>query len=100
MTLPSRRALLRGGVAAAGTVAAPATLRLLVPATAGASLIRYDAASPQGRAMLAIYAVAVARMMALPGTDPALTAALWDTCEAHFDPRRTDFFLPWHRLFT
>jgi tyrosinase len=25
--------------------------------------------------------------------------ALWDRCEAHFDPRRVDFFLPWHRLF-
>ena len=130
MPLFSRRALLRGGIAAVGVVAAPGGLRLLIPATAGAPLTRYDAASPQGRAMLAIYAVAVARMVALPasnplswifqwnlhairndrsheaelaasgpGTDPALAAMLWDTCEAHFDPRRTDFFLPWHRLF-
>jgi tyrosinase len=126
----SRRALLRGGIAAAWLVAAPNGVRLLIPATAGAPLIRYDAASPEGRAMLEIYAVAVARMMALPasnplswifqwnlhairndrdhaaelaasgpGIDPALAAVLWDTCEAHFDPRRTDFFLPWHRLF-
>ena len=80
--------------------------------------------------MLEIYAVAVARMMALPPADPlswtyqwyihavrddrsraeevaallpaadrAQAASLWDTCEAHFDPRRVDFFLPWHRLF-
>jgi hypothetical protein len=121
---------LRGGAAIAGAIAAPGCLRLLVPATAGAPLTRYDAASPEGRAMLEIYAVAVARMMSLPasdplswifqwnlhairndrshaaelaasgpGTDPALAAVLWDTCEAHFNPRRTDFFLPWHRLF-
>jgi len=29
-----------------------------------------------------------------------LAAELWDGCEAHFDPRRVDYFLPWHRLYT
>jgi hypothetical protein len=123
--------MLRGGIAAAGLTAAPSELGLLSAQAGGAPLVRHDAASPEGREMLEIYAVAVARMMALPssnplswifqwnihairsdrsrdselsasgrGIDPALAAALWDTCEAHFDPRRTDFFLPWHRIFT
>ena len=30
--------------------------------------------------------------------DHALADAVWDTCEAHFDPLRVNFFLPWHRM--
>ena len=30
--------------------------------------------------------------------DRALAQAAWDTCEAHFDPLRVNFFLPWHRM--
>ena len=30
--------------------------------------------------------------------DHALAQAAWDTCEAHFDPLRVNFFLPWHRM--
>src|SRR5215472_10458478 len=30
--------------------------------------------------------------------DRFLAAAVWDTCEAHFDPLRVNFFLPWHRM--
>jgi tyrosinase len=33
-------------------------------------------------------------------SDPGriLAEAVWDTCEAHFDPLRVNFFLPWHRM--
>jgi tyrosinase len=31
--------------------------------------------------------------------DRILAEALWDTCEAHFDPLRVNFFLPWHRMY-
>jgi tyrosinase len=126
---PSRRALLRTGALGAGVVAAARFGSL----AAGAPLIRHDAASREGQAMLRVYAAAVGRMMALPAShrlswtfqwyihairDDRATAAelaaafpdpqdprrveamaLWDRCEAHFDPRRVDFFLPWHRLF-
>jgi len=30
--------------------------------------------------------------------DRALAETVWDTCEAHFDPLRVSFFLPWHRM--
>ena len=30
--------------------------------------------------------------------DRLLAEAVWDTCEAHFDPLRVNFFLPWHRM--
>ena len=30
--------------------------------------------------------------------DRLLAQAVWDTCEAHFDPLRVNFFLPWHRM--
>jgi tyrosinase len=30
--------------------------------------------------------------------DRILAEAVWDTCEAHFDPVRVNFFLPWHRM--
>ena len=30
--------------------------------------------------------------------DRLLAKVLWDTCEAHFDPLRVNFFLPWHRM--
>ncbi len=34
-------------------------------------------------------------------TDPnrALATAMWNTCEAHFNPARENFFFPWHRLY-
>ncbi len=31
-------------------------------------------------------------------TDRLLADLIWDTCEAHFDPLRVNFFLPWHRM--
>ena len=30
--------------------------------------------------------------------DRLLAGLIWDTCEAHFDPLRVNFFLPWHRM--
>ena len=30
--------------------------------------------------------------------DRRLAEIVWDTCEAHFDPLRVNFFLPWHRM--
>jgi tyrosinase len=30
--------------------------------------------------------------------DRLLADLIWDTCEAHFDPLRVNFFLPWHRM--
>jgi hypothetical protein len=101
-------------------------------AQAGIPLIRHDVASPEGLAMLRIFAEAVSKMMAMPAGDPRgwvfqwyihavpddrskaselarlllyssdpdriLAEAVWDTCEAHFDPLRVNFFLPWHRM--
>ena len=34
----------------------------------------------------------------LSDPDRFLAGAVWDTCEAHFDPLRVNFFLPWHRM--
>jgi tyrosinase len=34
----------------------------------------------------------------LTNPDRTLADAVWDTCEAHFDPLRVNFFLPWHRM--
>jgi tyrosinase len=34
----------------------------------------------------------------LSDPDRILAEAVWDTCEAHFDPLRVNFFLPWHRM--
>ena len=31
--------------------------------------------------------------------DRVLAGLLWDKCEAHFDPLRVNFFLPWHRMY-
>ena len=44
---------------------------------AGGPMIRYDVASPQGQAMLAIYARAVALMMAKPDGDPTSWKFQW-----------------------
>jgi tyrosinase len=30
--------------------------------------------------------------------DRLLAEVVWDTCDAHFDPLRVNFFLPWHRM--
>jgi hypothetical protein len=34
-----------------------------------------------------------------PTPERALAQATWNTCEAHSNPARENFFLPWHRMF-
>ena len=36
-----------------------------------------------------------------PAADPRknIATAMWDTCEAHTDSSRENFFLPWHRMY-
>jgi tyrosinase len=42
----------------------------------------------------------LARLYPDPSDPGRLLAGLvWDTCEAHFDPLRVNFFLPWHRMY-
>jgi tyrosinase len=44
-------------------------------------------------------AAELARVYSDPSDPDRLLAGLiWDTCEAHFDPLRVNFFLPWHRM--
>lgn len=31
--------------------------------------------------------------------ESAMAQAMWDTCEAHMDSDRENFFLPWHRMY-
>src|SRR6516165_2597925 len=129
MPVPSRRSILRAGLLGAGALALGS--RVSYPQREQPTL-RHDVASPEGAAMLRIFAEAVGKMMALPEgdlrgwayqwrihavpddrskaselarlypnmSDPgrALAEAVWDTCEAHFDPLRVNFFLPWHRM--
>src|SRR5262249_8551051 len=42
----------------------------------------------------------IARIYTDP-SDPnqALATTVWNTCQAHFDPSRENFFLPWHPMF-
>src|SRR5215472_5599628 len=97
----------------------PTILRHDVGSPAGAEMLRIFAeavgtmmAMPQGNPrgwvfQWHIHAVPDDRSKALelvrlyPNTsdpDRFLAAAVWDTCEAHFDPLRVNFFLPWHRM--
>jgi tyrosinase len=39
------------------------------------------------------------RIYGSAGAGRALAAAMWDTCEAHTNSARENFFLPWHRLY-
>jgi len=132
MSLPSRRSILRAGLFGAEALAIRSCLNYPPGAEAGATYLRHDVASPEGAAMLRIFAEGVGKMMALPEGDPrgwafqwrihavrddrskaselarlypnasdpdrVLADAVWDTCEAHFDPLRVNFFLPWHRM--
>jgi len=97
----------------------PTTLRHDVASPEGAEMLRIFAeavgtmmAMPQGDPrgwvfQWHIHAVPDDRSKALElvrlypnAADPdrLLAEAVWDTCEAHFDPLRVNFFLPWHRM--
>jgi tyrosinase len=81
MTALSRRAFL------AGTAAIPFVLWLEQKGFADTTLVRYDARSPQGQQMLAIYARAVGRMQdATPEGDPRGWIFQWYT---HFTKSST-----------
>lgn len=40
-----------------------------------------------------------ARVFAAGDSRRSISEAMWDTCEAHTDASRSDFFLPWHRMY-
>jgi tyrosinase len=126
MPLSTRRSVLRAGLFGAGVLAMPGRvsrprreLRYDVASPEGAGMLRIFAKAV-GKMMAAvdgdprgwvyqshIHAVRddrsktaeLARLYPnLSDPDRILAEAVWDTCEAHFDPRRVDFFLPWHRM--
>ena len=98
-------------------------------AQAGPTLIRYEASTPNGQAMLTKYASAVAIMKTKGQGDPCswafqacthwvrsnttkptliatlpvgqqpLANDMWDTCQNHGGFTTEDMFLPWHRMF-
>jgi tyrosinase len=39
------------------------------------------------------------RVFPTGGPNRALAVAMWNTCEAHFNASRENFFLPWHRAY-
>lgn len=41
----------------------------------------------------------IARVYTENAAASELAKKMWDTCEAHNDGRRIDFFLPWHRMY-
>lgn len=41
----------------------------------------------------------LSRIYPAPGPEQALANAVWETCQAHFDPSNEPFFLPWHRMY-
>jgi tyrosinase len=44
-----------------------------------------------------------AQLQAIYGPNPSpnktLATAMWNTCQAHFNPAAEQFFLPWHRMY-
>ena len=44
-------------------------------------------------------AAELSRIYPVPGPEQALANAVWETCQAHFDPTNEPFFLPWHRMY-
>ncbi len=120
----SRRSLVMAGAA----VSAMPFLRGRAFA-ASPPLVRYNAASAEGRAMLKKFAAALKLMSARPMADPlswtfqwfthyvrgdsskdkelaklppasrAFAAEVWNTCQAHGGNHLEDCFLPWHRMF-
>ncbi|HEX4302254.1 MAG TPA: tyrosinase family protein [Rhizomicrobium sp.] len=91
----SRRVFLGTATAAAGASMLPA---YAAPAKAGAKYTRYSATTPQGKAMLASYGIAVGKMLKLDPTDPhcwfrnAFVHAM--DC-----PHGNWWFFTWHRPF-
>lgn len=120
----SRRSVVMAGAA----VSAMPFLRGRVLA-AGPPLVRYNAASAEGQAMLKKFAAAVKLMSARAASDPlswtfqwfthyvrgdsskdkelaklppasrAFAAEVWNTCQAHGGNHLEECFLPWHRMF-
>lgn len=94
---PSRRGFLLGGAAATAAAA-------ILPGGAGKAQVRprwrrYNVASPQGQAMLASYAIAVEKLLALEPTDPRNWYRIAFT---HFldCPHGNWWLYPWHRGIT
>jgi tyrosinase len=124
----SRRSIIKTGAGAAALGAVPLPAWLGGSAEA-APMVRYEASTPNGQAMLAKYAAAVTKMRALAKGDPcswtfqwythwvptnttkaaqvaslpaaqqALANTMWDTCQNHGGFTTEDMFLPWHRMY-
>lgn len=125
----SRRSMVKAGAASLALGAIPLPKWLQTTAYAGPPLIRYNAYSTEGKAMLAQYAQAInimkqraegdpcswtfqwfthwvrgdstkaAQVASLPAMQQALANDMWDTCQNHGGFTTEDMFLPWHRLY-
>ena len=128
----SRRHVVAAGAAGLSLAAVPFCVwrsRALAASYGGAVRTRYNAASPEGEAMLAKFARAVKAMRATPLADPlswhfqwyihwvrdntskdaeiaslpenmrALAREVWNTCRAHDQNMDERLFLPWHRAY-
>lgn len=129
MSRMSRRSMVQAGAAGIALGAVPFSKWLGEEAYAGPPLVRYNAYSTEGKAMLAQYAQAVTKMKAKGKGDPcgwtfqwythwvrgdstksaevatlapaqqALANDMWDTCQNHGGFTTEDMFLPWHRMY-
>jgi hypothetical protein len=128
MSKISRRKFLSGG--AAGVAASAISFSVFErEALAGPTLIRYEASTAKGQAMLAKYSQAVALMKGsalgdpcswmfqanthwvrsnttksaliatLPAAQQPLANDMWNTCQNHGGMTTEDMFLPWHRMY-
>ncbi len=127
MTQISRRKLLKTG--AAGVALSSLPLSMLWRHAQAGSMVRYEASTPNGQAMLAKYSKAVALMKAkalgdpcswafqanthwvhsdttkaaliatLPAAQQPLANDMWNTCQNHGGMTTEDMFLPWHRMY-
>jgi tyrosinase len=44
-------------------------------------------------------AAALASIFPTPSPEKTLATAMWNTCQAHFNPADEPYFLPWHRMY-
>ncbi|MEI9885052.1 MAG: tyrosinase family protein [Rhizomicrobium sp.] len=125
----SRRRVLSTGAAGLAASAIPLTLFGEMGAEAGPPLVRYEASTPNGQAMLTKYSQAVAIMKSkalgdpcswtfqanthwvrsdttkaalvatLPAAQQPLANDMWNTCQNHGGLTTEDMFLPWHRMY-
>lgn len=94
----TRRELLAGGAALAGTGALPGMASAAVKTGKAPRYIRHDVASPDGQRMLKGYATAIEAMLAKPATDPH---NWFRNAFVHYMdcPHGNWWFYVWHRGF-